>query len=254
MLPLRRVPPEKDRRDAFYLPHEQLRLGGAAWLFGRQPFLPYRAAAHPTGAVVRSSGRLYHAAGDHLTRIAGRLRCEIVRLRMDDNRSADDLAHMESAREKDVPGVTSAGEQRRQISGVERMRASTRIVVAARVCERFFVRSSAASSGVNMQRKYGICALRNPTLRQTADRRRDQHTGLRLPKFNQPVHARICRRTLYDSDRVGLLCCQLPRKICRNTSIHNNPPEPSYALGASHGTRKEVDLRSRPRRRQAHNP
>ena len=96
-----------------------------------------------------------HPAGDHFPGIAGGLAGEIIGVSVDNDGPSDDILDLDPVVIECSPGITMAGKQRGQVSGVVRMRAARWIKVAA--CVREIIRAVAVF--VNMEtEKTGISA------------------------------------------------------------------------------------------------
>lgn len=81
--------------------------------------------------IAGTGGAKDDAAGDLRAGIARRLSRKVVRLRVYDDGSSDHVVNAESVRINYHERVSAVGEKRRQVSGVMRMRAFARIIVAA---------------------------------------------------------------------------------------------------------------------------
>lgn len=148
-----------------------------------------------------------HPAGNHFPGIAGGLAGEIIGVPVDNDGSSDDILDLDPVVIKCSPGITMAGKQRRQVSGMIRMGTARWIKVAA--CVSKIIRTVAVFMDMETE-KTGI----------TAGFRRRKIENLRL--YNgAPVHGAFpMGRSIefYESSDIGIIFAAGDRGYCPQTA------------------------------------
>ena len=126
----------------------------------------------------------YLSAGYFCARVAGRLRAEIVRPAVDDDRSPDNIAHFKTIRQKRGECAPMVPEKRREVPRVAGMRAIARVIMPH--CARegvLAIRLLTRGTLVYMEAE-NTPRARARTKRQTSQIRHDQHALGGLVKIN----------------------------------------------------------------------